>query len=71
MAPVKSLRAFKRLYIEPGETIQVELTVHPDAFLFYDETEAGLAAKGGSYTLYYGGSSSDKDLMRAQLNVKL
>ncbi|MEN6589043.1 MAG: glycoside hydrolase family 3 C-terminal domain-containing protein [Proteiniphilum sp.] len=69
-APVKSLRAFKRLYIAPGETVQVELTIQPDAFQFYDESEAGLVAKGGNYTLLYGGSSADKSLKSVDIQVK-
>ncbi len=70
LAPVKSLRAFKRIHLPPGETMQVELTVHPDAFMFYDESAAALVAKGGSYTLLYGGSSSDNKLKGLHLNVK-
>ncbi len=69
-APVKSLRAFKRIYFKPGETKQVELTIQPDAFQFYDESEAGLVAKGGSYTLLYGGSSSYKSLKSVDIMVK-
>jgi len=69
-APVKSLRAFKRIYFKPGETRQVELTVHPDAFAFYDESEEGLVAKEGSYTLMYGGSSSESKLKRIEITVE-
>jgi len=71
MAPVKSLRAFQRVYIEPGATKQVELKISPEAFEFYDATADGLVAKQGSYTIMYGGTSSDKGQKSAALTVEL
>ncbi|QRX63305.1 glycoside hydrolase family 3 C-terminal domain-containing protein [Dysgonomonadaceae bacterium zrk40] len=68
-APMKSLRAFRRQHIAAGETVEVELTVDPDAFLFYDESKAGLVAKEGSYTLFYGSSSSEKSLKSVDIEV--
>ena len=68
-APMKSLRAFRRQHIEAGKTVQVELTVAPDAFMFYDESNEGLVAKEGSYTLMYGNSSSDKSLKSVDIQV--
>ena len=68
-APMKSLRAFRRQHIEAGKTVQVELTVAPDAFMFYDESKEGLVAKEGSYTLMYGSSSSDKSLKSVDIQV--
>lgn len=70
-APVKSLCAFKRQYIAPGETVQVEMTIHPNAFKFYDEKEAGLVAKEGSYTILFGGSSADERLKSIDVQVNL
>jgi beta-glucosidase len=58
-APVKSLRAFQRVSIEPGETRQVELKLSPESFMFYDEQVDGMMAKPGSYTILYGGTSAD------------
>lgn len=70
-APVKSLRAFQRVKIEPGKTQNIELKINPDAFAFYDEATDGLIAKGGSYTLLYGGTSADEGLKRLDVMVEL
>jgi len=70
-APVKSLRAFQRVKIESGRTQNVEMIVNPAAFEFYDEAVDGLIAKGGSYTILYGGTSADEGLKSLDVKVEL
>jgi beta-glucosidase len=70
-APVKSLRAFQRVSIEPGETKQVELKLSPDSFMFYDEKTDGMIAKAGNYTLLYGGTSADSGQKVLSVTVAL
>ncbi|MDD4285252.1 MAG: fibronectin type III-like domain-contianing protein, partial [Fermentimonas sp.] len=70
-APLKSLRAFSRVNIKPGETKEIELTVNSDAFEFYDERTDGLILKAGSYTLMYGGTSADSGLKSVDITVEL
>ncbi|MDR2917985.1 MAG: glycoside hydrolase family 3 C-terminal domain-containing protein [Tannerella sp.] len=70
-APVKSLRAFKRVYVEPGQTLQVELAITPESFEFYDEVSDGLKAKTGSYTILYGGTSADAGQKKVDITVEL
>ncbi|MDH6343097.1 beta-glucosidase [Parabacteroides sp. PM6-13] len=69
-APVKSLRAFERVYIDAGQTKTLELTIRPDAFEFYDEAANGLVAKSGSYTILYGGTSADAGLKKVDVTVE-
>lgn len=71
MAPLKSLRAFKRVFIEAGASKEVELTVNPDAFEFYDEECNGLSLKTGAYTLMYGGTSAGSGLKKVNITVEL
>jgi beta-glucosidase len=70
-APNKSLCAFKRIYLAPGETKEVELNVHADAFEFYDGRTDGLIPKAGNYTLLYGGTSANSGLKSVDIVVEL
>ena len=70
-APVKSLRAFERVYIKANETRQVELKVSPDAFEFYDEKADGLKPKEGNYTIMYGGTSADMGQKIINIDIEI
>lgn len=69
-APVKSLRAFKRVNFAPEETKNIEISINSDAFEFYDERSDKLIPKEGDYTLMYGGTSSDKGLKSIDIVVE-
>ena len=60
-APLKSLKAFKKVRIAAGKTVKVKLVLDDEAFFFYDG-EDGLAPSPGKYEILYGPSSADKDL---------
>lgn len=68
-APVKTLRAFQRIFIKAGETKNVQLTVSNDSFKFYDEKVDDLASKKGDYTIFYGGTSDESSLKSLPLKV--
>ena len=69
-APLKSLRAFRRVPINAGETKEVEFTVDSLAFAFYDDRTDGLLTKTGSYTLLYGGSSAERSLKSVDITIE-
>lgn len=69
-APIKSLKAFKRLEIKAGQTENIKLNIGSDAFEFYDEKADGLIPKSGSYTVLYGGTSEDEHLKKIFITVK-
>jgi beta-glucosidase len=69
-APVKNLRAFKRVRIEPGKTQEITLQIDPASFEFYDAAADGLVAKPGSYTILYGGTSADAGQKSLNLTVQ-
>ncbi len=60
-APLKSLRAFRKVAIAAGETANVTLSLGAEAFSFYDGDD-GLAPRTGKYLILYGSSSADEDL---------
>ncbi|MBE6270718.1 MAG: glycosyl hydrolase [Prevotella ruminicola] len=57
--PVKELKAFQKVYLQPGETQNVSLTIGVDAVSYYDEAAKGWNAEPGSYEALIG-TASDK-----------
>ena len=60
-APLKSLKAFKKVKVAAGKTVKVRLVLDNEAFHFYDGND-GLAPSPGRYEILYGSSSADRDL---------
>ncbi|MGA1978859.1 MAG: glycoside hydrolase family 3 C-terminal domain-containing protein [Bacteroidales bacterium] len=52
--PVHALKAFKRIHLDPGETISVNLTLNPDAFSIIDNDNQR-KIKPGKFEIYVGG----------------
>ena len=68
-APIKSLKGFKRVSLEPGASAKVTVELAPEAFEYYDGQD-GLEVKAGRYQILYGSSSADEDLQALDLEVK-
>lgn len=68
--PLKSLRAFERVNLKPGEKKQVTLNLDKKSFEFFDTSSNTMRTKAGSYELLYGNSSSDKDLKRVKIELR-
>lgn len=66
--PVKELKDFARVTLDPGESRIVEFTVTPDKLAYYDR-EMNYGVEAGSFTIMAGGSSMDKDLKKAKIVV--
>ena len=69
-APIKSLKAFKRVEIPAGQTATVKLTLDADAFSYYKYEKDDLAVFAGKYQILYGNSSRDADLKAIPFEVK-
>ena len=67
--PLKSLRGFQRVTLNPGETTAVDINLDRKSFEFWDAETNTMRTKPGSYEILYGTSSADKDLKK--LTVKL
>lgn len=61
-APIKALKAYKRVDVKAGQTINVKLELEPNSFAYYSEDVDGLKVFPGSYKILYGNSSRDCDL---------
>ncbi len=67
--PLKSLRAFKRVEVKAGQTVNVELELTPKSFEFFDPETNTVHQKEGDFEVLYGNSSLDKDLKKINLSV--
>ena len=68
-APIKALKAYKRVSVAAGKTANVKLTLVPDSFAYYSEAADDLAVFPGRYQILYGNSSADKDLQALDFQV--
>ena len=57
--PLKELKAFAKVALQPGETRTVTLTLGPRAFQFYDPKAGGWVAGHDGFTIDVGASSRD------------
>ena len=67
--PVKELKDFARVTLEPGETKTVEFTITPDKLEFLDKNMKPIV-EPGEFIVMVGSSSADADLLKASFWVK-
>jgi len=69
--PVKELKGFKKIYLEPGETQQVSFTIDCSALSFYDDKTGDWTAEPGEFVAMVNNSSAPtKNLIRFMLSSK-
>ena len=69
-APIKSLRGFQKLHLDPGQTATATITLDGESFEYYDPSIDELSTRPGRYQILYGSSSLDKDLQSFDFEVK-
>ena len=67
--PVKELKDFARVDLEPGESKVVEFTVTPDKLMFLDKNLKPIV-EPGEFVVMVGASSADEDLLKASFVVE-
>jgi beta-glucosidase len=67
--PVKQLRGFSKISIDPGQTRQVRFTLGADEFYVFDSTTGSYQVPTGSYTAHVGGAS-DKLPLSAKFTLE-
>jgi beta-glucosidase len=60
--PVKQLKGFKRVAINPGQTVTVTFTVTADELYYFNETSSTYEVDPGKYIVQVGGSSNNLPL---------
>ena len=68
--PVKSLRAFRRVELEPGEKQTVSFDLIKDSFEFFDTETNTMRTVPGEYEIMYGNSSDTADENRLSITLK-
>lgn len=57
--PVKELKAFRKVFLQPGESREIRFGLPVADFAFYDEKSNGWKVESDKYVLYCGTSSDD------------
>ena len=65
--PLKSLRAFERVEVKAGQTVNAKLTLGNKAFEFWDPETNTMRVKSGKYEILIGTSSADKNFKKLYL----
>jgi beta-glucosidase len=66
--PVKELKGFRKIHLEPGESKTVALTIGPDQ-LSFTNIRKDWVVEPGEFEIMVGNSSRDEDLIKVMLNV--
>lgn len=67
--PVKELKGFQKVWLEPGEKKTVILEISPEALAFYD-VHMNYVVEPGDFEIMIGTSSRDSDLQKVVLTVR-
>jgi beta-glucosidase len=67
--PIKELKGFKKVALQPGETKPVTLEITPELLAFYD-VNMKYAVEPGEFEIMVGNSSRDADLQKVILKVE-
>ncbi len=67
--PVKELKGFQRITLEPGQTKTVSLDITPEHLAFYG-IDMKYAVEPGEFEIMVGNSSRDPDLQKVLLRVR-
>ena len=62
--PYKELKGFGKVFLQPGETKDVDITIGKDALSFYDEASASWKAEPGVFTALIGDASDNITLKK-------
>ena len=68
--PLKTLRAYQQVQLNPGETKNVTIDLPRQSFEGWDEQTNTMRVVAGKYELMVGNSSADKDLKKILVNIK-
>ena len=68
--PIKTLRGFKKVFLQPGKTQKVIISFPRKDFEGWDEISNTIRVVSGKYKLMVGSSSLDKDLQTVNVNLR-
>ena len=68
--PLKSLRGFQRVTLNPGQSQTVAIPLSRQSFEFWDAETNTMRVKPGQYEVFVGTSSCDKDLKKQIITIQ-
>jgi len=66
--PIKELKGFRKISLQPGQTQTVALDITPESLAFYD-VNMSYVVEPGEFEIMIGSSSRDCDLRKVVLTV--
>ena len=67
--PIKLLRGFKKVALNPNETKTVSIEVKKKDFAWYNPDKRAWEVESIEYTIYVGSSSKNEDLLTTQISL--
>lgn len=67
--PVKELKGFKKVWLEPGEQKDVDMTIDNNALAYYDETTGTWKSEDGEFDALVG-NASDNIILKSRFMLK-
>jgi len=67
--PVKELKAYQRVSLNPGESKEIVFKLNKSAFAYYD-SEMNYVVEAGDFDILVGNSSRDEDLKNTNFNIE-
>lgn len=67
--PLKSLKAFKRVTLKPGESKTVGIALDNEAFTLFDPSTNTMRVVPGKYDIFIGNSSRSEDLKKLTVEI--
>ena len=67
--PIKTLRGFHRINLEPGMSSEISIDLPGKAFEFFDRSTGKMSTVPGEYELWYGNSSRSTDLKMVKVSI--
>ena len=67
--PMKELKGFQKVFLQPGETQDVTITINKDALSFYDEATSAWKAEAGDFEALIG-TASDNLTQKVKFTLK-
>jgi beta-glucosidase len=65
--PLKTLRAFQKVNVPAGKTVNTNISLPRNSFEFFDVATGKMAAAPGEYEVFYGTSSDENDLKKVKI----
>ena len=63
--PVKELKGFSKVWLEPGESRDVTIAIDNSALCFYDESQSAWRSENGTFEAWVGNASDNLRLKKA------